>query len=189
MGTRSDIIAQLSDGRWARIYCHWDGYLEHNGRILFDHYTSQEKIDKLMALGDLSVLGPEIGEKHPFDPPRYGTKEYEAFKKKYDGMCVAYGRDRGETETEAKIGETLLDVWPEEGTWTEFTYVWGKPGDAPDRKWWVGSPDEGTQTLRDLGQALAGEVTIRASVKAFGVVIGKHAPVDPAKPQHAWSAS
>ncbi len=54
MGTRSDIIVHRADGKWARIYCHWDGFVDHNGTILHEHYTTQEKCDALVALGYIS---------------------------------------------------------------------------------------------------------------------------------------
>lgn len=160
MGTRSDIIVQRSDGKWCRIYCHWNGYLDHNGKILFEHYTSQQAAEALIALGSLSALGPKIGIKHPFEaPPAYkegagplaDNPAYLAYKRKYGGMCKAYGRDRGEADSAAQVGDTLQAVWPEEDTWTEFTYVW------KDGKWFVCSADEGTQALRDLGVALLGQ--------------------------------
>lgn len=180
MGTRSDIIVHKADGTWARIYCHWDGYLEHNGRILFDHYTSQGQAEALVALGDLSILGPELGKKHPFDPPRHGTPAYEDYQRKYSGWCKAYGRDRGEKDTAAETGDTLFAVWPEAESWTEFTYVWD------EGRWLVGIPDEGTQTLVDLGDALLGKRTIAPAVKAFGMVIGKHHAAKPGK-DHGWT--
>ncbi|HSI42018.1 MAG TPA: hypothetical protein VLA00_15860 [Xanthobacteraceae bacterium] len=182
MGTRSDIIVHRADGTWARIYCHWDGYLEHNGRILFDQYTSQDQAEALVALGSLSKLGPEIGVKHPFDSPRPWTDATDAeHRRKYGKMCTAYGRDRGEKDVSADVGETLHAVWPPEDTWTEFTYVW----DAG--KWWVGDPDEGTQTLIDLGDALLGKKTLKPAVKAFGMVLGRHNAVD-VKDGHSWSS-
>lgn len=181
MGTRSDIIVHRADGKWARIYCHWDGYLSNNGRILFDHYTSQAQAEALVALGDISSLGPEIGIKHAFEAPsRYAgksmktSKAFADYERKYGRMVKAYGRDRGETGTEATIGDSLFEVWPEHDTWTEFTYVWD------EGKWWVGDPDQGTQTLVDLGDALTGKRTIKPAVKAFGMVIGQHRAHDPA---------
>lgn len=180
MGTRSNIIVHLADNTWSRIYCHWDGYLEHNGRILFDHYTSQADAEKLAALGDLSVLGPKIGVKHPFDKPTFGTPAYENHIRRFDDMCLAYGRDRGETGVEAATGDSLAAVWPDNESWVEFVYVW------TDGKWWVGDPDEGTQTLIDLGDALLGKRTLRPAVKAFGMVIGQHGAVD-LRDGHSWS--
>ena len=69
MATRSMIGVRRPDGKVEAIYCHWDGYLDHNGRILLHHYTDLEKVKALIALGDLSSLGPEIGEEHDFDGP------------------------------------------------------------------------------------------------------------------------
>jgi hypothetical protein len=170
MGTRSDIIVQNAAGQWARIYCHWDGYLEHNGRILFDHYTTQAHADALIAGGDLSSLAPSPAKPdgHTFDKP-------------VDGHCVFYGRDRGEPYTAAKVGDALQAVWPEKDCWTEFAYVWTAG------RWYVGNPDEGSQALIDLGDALTGKTTLTPGVKLFGAVIGQHAPHNPAKPdQHGW---
>jgi len=64
MGTRSR-IAVMHGEVCKSVYCHWDGYLEHNGAILQEHYDSS-KANQLVAMGDLSSLRPEIGVKHPF---------------------------------------------------------------------------------------------------------------------------
>jgi len=85
MATRSRIGIENADGTITSIYCHWDGYPDHNGQILIEHYTDEAKIRRLMELGDLSVLGPEIGEKHDFNA-------------RADRWCTAYGRDRGEED-------------------------------------------------------------------------------------------
>lgn len=179
MSTRSDIIAICSDGKFRRIYCHWNGYLSHNGKILFDAYTDQKRVDALMALGNLSTLGPEIGKKHDFDwhsklykklfDKKIGQEEYARQSERGNRFCLAYGRDRGETNWEAVEGESLAAVWPENDTWTEFTYVWD--GD----KWWCGDPDEGSQALCDLAKLLLGEKVLRPKIKMFGgFVLGRH---------------
>lgn len=87
MGTRGRIGVMHGDV-CKSVYCHWDSYLDHNGRILLDHYDSA-KANQLVALGDLSSLAPEIGEKHNFDD-----------RAACEGVCTFYGRDRGETGTE-----------------------------------------------------------------------------------------
>lgn len=168
MGTRSDIIGKLRDGKWKRVYCHWDGYLDHNGDILFNHYKTQDRVEALLAPGDMSVLREDCSkpEGHSFDKPAKGCTVY-------------YGRDRGEDGAEGITGETLEAVWPEAGSWTEFTYVWD------GSQWWVGDPDEGTQTLIDLGDALQGDALLRPAIKSPWGVIGRHsgavagAPADP----------
>jgi hypothetical protein len=169
MGTRSDIIVHCTDDKWRRVYCHWDGYLEHNGRILFDHYTDRVLATALVMPGDLSSLGAKCNKPrgHSFDKPK-------------KGYCVYYGRDRGEKDVSAVVGDSIFEVWPPEDTWTEFTYVFADHHDGRGFTWWVGDPDEGSQSLRDLGQALTGEVTIRSNIKMFGgIILGKHRTVDP----------
>ena len=181
MGTRSDIIVHRADDKWARIYCHWNGSIKHNGRILFEHYASQEKADALVALGDLSSLGEEIGKKHDFDwrakfvnsKTSYGDKltpRQKAEMNRLDKMCNAYGRDRGETDVDARVFDTLVEAWPGNNCGTEFTYVFD------EGEWYVGDPDEGSQTLVKLGDVLAGKADApKTAIKAFGhnFVIGR----------------
>lgn len=103
MGTRSRIGIKNADETITSIYCHWDGYPDHNGQILMEHYTNEGKIQKLMALGDLSTLGKEIGEPHDFN-------------NRVDGWCTAYGRDRGEEDVSSKKHEDMAAflAWEEE---------------------------------------------------------------------------
>ena len=46
MGTRSRIGVMHGD-KVKSIYCHWDGYLEHNGRILAESYDRDRKSTRL----------------------------------------------------------------------------------------------------------------------------------------------
>ena len=103
MGTRSTIALEYADGTVHQVYCHWDGYLEHNGRILQEHYLDPFKLQELMNLGDLSTLGPDIGTKHDFDGPSFMSPDYEAWVKAHENMCTFYGRDRGEKFIEAEL--------------------------------------------------------------------------------------
>ena len=59
MGTRSTIAVEHADGTVSQVYCHWDGYLTHNGQILVDHYDTQEKVEQLISLGSMSSLRPK----------------------------------------------------------------------------------------------------------------------------------
>lgn len=56
MATRSTIALEFADGTVQQIYCHWDGYLEHNGKILFNHYVDPYKTRDLIDMGDISSL-------------------------------------------------------------------------------------------------------------------------------------
>lgn len=107
MATRSRIGIMNDDGSVLSIYCHWDGYLSNNGKILLTHYQDEKKIRELMALGDISSLGAEIGVEHPFDAPPFGTAAYAEYEKNNKNMCLAYGRDRGENNTAAKLSQDV----------------------------------------------------------------------------------
>lgn len=94
MGTRARIAVQQPSGSYKSIYTHWDGYPSHHGAILQEHYQDPKKVAALIALGDLSTLDAEIGEKHDWDNAP-------------EGQCNAYGRDRGEDGVRSKLSKTL----------------------------------------------------------------------------------
>ena len=96
MATRSAIGVLNSNGSVTAIYCHWDGYPDGVGRTLTQHWCDDLKISSLMALGSISVLGWEIGKKQDFDA-RWDSNDPQS------NWCVAYGRDRGEEETDARV--------------------------------------------------------------------------------------
>jgi hypothetical protein len=53
---------EFADGTVQQIYCHWDGYLEHNGKILFNHYVDPYKTRELIDMGGISSLCNTIEE-------------------------------------------------------------------------------------------------------------------------------
>ncbi len=109
MATRSHIGKKQSDGTIKYIYCHWDGYPEYNGEILKNHYTDEAKIDALLELGDLSILGEEIGEEQDFE--RRDTHNPK--------WCLVYGRDRGDDNIEARTVKSVKNMIDQ-----AFHYVW-----------------------------------------------------------------
>jgi hypothetical protein len=96
MATRSTIALEYADGTVEQVYCHWDGYLSHNGKILQEHYSDPFKLRDLIDLGGLSSLRRDIGEKHAFSQFDLPKEEVEAFVKRTENMCTFYARDRGE---------------------------------------------------------------------------------------------
>ena len=60
MGTRSTIALEFADGTVEQVYCHWDGYLENNGKILAKHYMDPFKVKELLALGGFSSLNATV---------------------------------------------------------------------------------------------------------------------------------
>ena len=87
MATNSYIGYQDDAGKFHVVYCHYDGYLSHNGKILFEHYTTLEKVMQLVTLGNMSSLGKDIAA--PFNVEH-------TFENPQKDVCVFYGRDRGE---------------------------------------------------------------------------------------------
>ena len=59
MATRNRIAIENQDGTVISIYCHWDGHIETNGKILFENYD-REKTEQLIALGNISSLDTTI---------------------------------------------------------------------------------------------------------------------------------
>jgi hypothetical protein len=109
MGTRSTIALEYADGTVEQVYCHWDGYLSHNGQILHKHYSDPFKLRQLMDLGDLSSLGERIGSQHAFD-------------KAPEGECTFNLRDRKEQGCKAKQFKDYAD-YIENHQYEEYEYI------------------------------------------------------------------
>lgn len=144
MGTRSMIAIQNPYSKDIRaVYCHWDGYLEHNGSILQKHYSASPKVNNLIALGDLSSLRPNIGEKHAFSTHELKTaEEKEAHEKAHADSCTFYTRDRGE-DAPFKVFPTLKKAEDYfEGSWCEYLYVfkYKKSDDYQSGEWHFKKP-------------------------------------------------
>jgi hypothetical protein len=126
MGTRSR-IGVMHGSNCKSVYCHWDGYLDFNGRMLLEHYDST-KANHLVALGDLSSLRPSVfvveGVEHSFEKPA-------------EDICVFYGRDRGESSTEWKTDATFEEFLERaDGCGAEYYYI------MKDGEWYVGTTYE-----------------------------------------------
>jgi hypothetical protein len=143
MGTRSRIGVMHGD-KVKSIYCHWDGYLDFNGRILQEHYDSS-KANHLVALGDLSSLRANIGEKHAFSQFELPADEVEAFKALTEDMCTFYGRDRGEKGVEFKVAQTFAEFLGQaEGCGAEYYYI------MRDGVWYCGDTYESSPLSKKL---------------------------------------
>jgi hypothetical protein len=137
MGTRGTIAIKNEDGTVTGIYTHWDSYLSHNGEILQNHYNTEAAVRELIALGDLSCLGETVGVKTDFN---------NAAK----GQCVAYGRDRGETDVEAKTCANWAALLEDFGQGYDYLFV---PGEG----WRVRYVEGWEHAEHPLAEALARE--------------------------------
>ncbi len=147
MATRSTIALEYADGTVDQIYCHWDGYLENNGRLLFEHYQDPFKLQQIMDLGDMSSLNEEVGTKHAFSQfeGNMSGPEYDAL---YGKMCTFYGRDRGEEGTGAKRFASF-DDYKANHQYEEYEYIL-RPVDGKP-VWFV---SEYGRTYKPLADAL-----------------------------------
>ena len=140
MGTRSTIALEFADGTVEQVYCHWDGYLEHNGKILQEHYSNPFILRDLIDLGDISSLRPTVGTKHAFsqfEVPMDG----EAYDKLYGDMTTFYGRDRGETGVDSKKFVDFQDYLVRH-QYEEYEYILRKDGN-----WYVKQHDNEYELL------------------------------------------
>ena len=133
MSTRAAIGMRLADGPIKAVYCHNDGYPGWTGAILGGWYTDPQKVEALIDLGALSILGEKL-EPAPGAPHRFGNPQ--------PNVTVAYHRDRNEplqpavsfADIEEYVAKTPEDFGAEylylfeDGAWS-FYPVYG------DRKW------------------------------------------------------
>ena len=143
MGTRSMIAIENPHSLAVKsIYCHWDGYLEHNGSILNTHYSNSPKVNNLIALGDLSSLRPEIGEKHEFSRLDTTLPE-EEYERLYGDMCTYFTRDRGETAPYKHFSSAKEAVAYYDGSWCEYFYLFKYDDTLESGKWYYRTRENG----------------------------------------------
>ena len=94
MGTRSTIALEFADGTVEQVYCHWDGYLAHNGQILATHYMNPFKVKQLLALGGFSSLQETVEE----------TAE-QAYTQRGEDISIGKYKDFNEYKHEAQFEE------------------------------------------------------------------------------------
>ena len=117
MSTRSAIGYFTPSKKIRAVYCHWDGYPSNNGRILMEHYTDLDKIKELVALGDLSSLGKNIGSKKEEFYPGEGQRILDE--------TYAYRRARDDKGTDAIEYDNAADYVSDMTEMNvEFCYLW-----------------------------------------------------------------
>ena len=112
MATRSNIGIVNLDKSITGIYCHWDGYPEYVGKMLLNHYNNDDIVNGLMNLGDLSILSESL----------YSDNNRHTFNNPQDGVCVAYGRDRGDTGSDSRTFEDLGE-YEHFGSGVDYQYL------------------------------------------------------------------
>ena len=97
MGTRSRVGVMHGDVVKS-VYCHYDGYLEHTGKILLKHYDSV-RANELVSLGDNSGVQETIEE-------------------------MRFYKDRGETDVEWRVALSFAEFLEQvENCGAEYYYI------------------------------------------------------------------
>ena len=142
MATRATIAKMEKDGSGIKaIYLHSDGYLEHAGRILAEHYRDESKVDELLNQGDLSAIDKNIGNKIEF-----GNYKLRAENE----QCVAYCRDRGEKYADFDLLDSELDLikFAKRSCDAEYVYMFAYG------YWYVYSVEDNTYEFVELEDEL-----------------------------------
>ena len=106
MATRSFICRLLPDNSVTGVYCHYDGYPDGVGATLKEYYQNPQKVDELLALGDLSELNSDLE------------------------TTVTYHRDRGEDLAPNRVYPSVIDAVAQspQDLGAEYVYVFGPQG-------------------------------------------------------------
>ena len=118
MGTRSTIALEFADGTVEQVYCHWDGYLSNNGKILAEHYMDPFKVKALVALGGFSSLESTVE----------ATAE-QAYTRRGESCDIAKFKDFQEYTREAQFEEYDYILRNVNGQATWFVQFYGTDGE------------------------------------------------------------
>ena len=99
MGTRSAIGYKTPEGKVRAKYSHYDGYPAFTGCMLQKNYQEARKIAQMVELGDQSFLAPNV----------FPSSDAHSFETPEEGVIVFYGRDRGESRTDAQDFDTVQE--------------------------------------------------------------------------------
>jgi hypothetical protein len=133
MATRGNIGIINEDGSVTGIYVHWDSYPEHVGKLLLNHYTNSGIVNELMDLGNLSYLDKNL----------YCEDNNHSFNNPADGVCVAYGRDRGEKNVNSK--KFISDIeYKMDGKGVDYQYLFN------NNKWYYRNVNKTGSTFVEL---------------------------------------
>jgi hypothetical protein len=128
------------DGKIKSVYCHFDGYPDHVGKMLFEFHNTEEKANQLVALGALSCLYehltplPEAPAAHHYGDGKPPILTEHSYEHPQENVTVAYHRDRGEKYLQDT--HESLDAFNKDGSFQSYNYLW------MDGKWNIMDSDE-----------------------------------------------
>ena len=135
MSTNAVIAVRTNENTVKAIYLHWDGYIEHAGKLLIKNYNSLEMTEKIVNLGDLSSLKKRLSP---------NKDEIHSFEKPIHDVTVAYHRDRGDDLNIIELSwsensQYMLNILKETVPSAEYAYIFN------DNKWFVADCEHDTE--------------------------------------------
>ena len=121
----------IKDGRkFVTVWCNFDGYIDHLGKVLSEHYDTKEKVVDLISHGDACCINENIGER--VDNYRCSTdfRYYEQVRH----QCRFYHRDM---DMELDIATDITEK--ELLSYADYNYLF------KDGKWFVSCADTGNR--------------------------------------------
>ena len=93
MATRSNIAYQTPNGQVREVYCHFDGYRSHVGKMLFQCYNSEELANEVTRYGGISSLQHSIEDSNIYSIRDNEPIRFEMYSN-FDEWCKN-GRAQG----------------------------------------------------------------------------------------------
>lgn len=134
------VVAVMHGEVCKSIYVHSDGYPEYLGAVLNKYYDST-KANFLVAQGDCSMVGIDIGEKINFDDRLTFVKDAE-LNLSVATQCRFYKRDRDEENVEFLVSHSFNELTDKYGL--EYYYI------MRDGEWFVSINGRTLQSLANM---------------------------------------
>ena len=162
--SRAHIVRIRPDGSGQFIYLHYGEPLEY-GTILLEHYQTDAQVQSLIDLGDLSSIGPIIGEQVDFNA-WVGPNSLNPTQ------CLAFHRDRNDPWERCRPRQLTggLDQFLQESTiGAEWLYAYTPDGWAS----WLYEPHDRWGSIPD---AILADISERLNRTLQGIQNGLPAP-------------
>ena len=116
MATRSAIGYRQQSGAVRAVYCHWDGYPEHQLPILREHYDTLDKVKALIRPGSMS----QLRTRQLWDHSNVKTDDAGNWLRDDEGLAhyvnerepqPLYHCERGETDCGPRVSQFPRNLW------------------------------------------------------------------------------
>lgn len=108
MGTPFVIAMRNGEDLYRWIFSPYDGNIQSVGRMLFDHYDTREKVERLLDNGDIDLLAPTVEECEPLSE-----------------RSPYYSGGQGSKDELPMFGELHTYIWRDGYGWGLQTYAVG----------------------------------------------------------------